>query len=58
VVNDLSHECLRVLLREEGMPFQVLETWKQATNPDVEAKKIRFVEPCATARRCIWHSFA
>jgi hypothetical protein len=30
VVDDLSHEGLRVLLREEGMSFQRLKTWKQS----------------------------
>jgi hypothetical protein len=41
VVDDISHEGLRLLLREEGVSFQVIKTWKQATDPDFEAKKNR-----------------
>ena len=41
VVDDISHEGLRVLLREEGLSFQVIKTWKQSNGPDFEAKKNR-----------------
>lgn len=41
VVDDISHEGLRALLREEGVSFQVIKTWKQSTDPDFEAKKNR-----------------
>jgi len=41
VVGDISHEGLRVLLREEGVSFQVIKTWKQSNDPDFEAKKNR-----------------
>jgi transposase len=41
VVDDISHEGLRVLLREEGVSFQVIKTWKQSSDPDFEAKKSR-----------------
>src|SRR5580693_5250058 len=41
VVDDISHEGLRVLLREEGVSFQVIKTYKQSTDPDFEAKKNR-----------------
>ncbi|MGO8870752.1 MAG: IS630 family transposase [Acidimicrobiales bacterium] len=41
VVDDISHEGLRVLLREEGVSFQVIKTWKQSNDPDFEAKKNR-----------------
>jgi transposase len=41
VVDDISHEGLRVLLREEGVSFQVIKTFKQSTDPDFEAKKNR-----------------
>jgi transposase len=41
VVDDISHEGLRVLLREEGVSFQVIKTWKRSTDPDFEAKKNR-----------------
>jgi transposase len=43
VVDDISHEGLRVLLREEGVSFQRLKTWKQSTDPDFEAKKNRIL---------------
>jgi transposase len=41
VVDDISHEGLRVLLREEGVSFQVIKTWKQSKDPEFEAKKNR-----------------
>jgi transposase len=44
VVDDISHEGLRALLREEGVSFQVIKTWKQSTDPDFEAKKNRVLE--------------
>lgn len=34
VVDDISHEGLRVLLREEGVSFQVIKTWIQSNDPD------------------------
>ncbi|POX63154.1 IS630 family transposase [Streptomyces sp. Ru62] len=40
VVDDISHEGLRVLLREEGVSFQ-RETWKTSRDPDYAAKKAR-----------------
>ena len=43
VVDDISHEGLRVLLREEGVSFQVIKTWKQSSDPDFEAKKNRIL---------------
>src|ERR671910_852536 len=43
VVDDISHEGLRRLLREEGVSFQVITTWKQSTDPDFEAKKNRIL---------------
>lgn len=43
VVDDISHEGLRVLLREEGVSFQRLKTWKQSNDPDFEAKKNRIL---------------
>ncbi len=33
VVDDISHEGLRVLLREEGVTFQRLKTWKASKDP-------------------------
>lgn len=41
VADDISHEGLRVLLREEGVPFQRVKTWKTTRDPDYEAKKAR-----------------
>ena len=41
VVDDISHEGLRTLLREEGVTFQRLKTWKASKDPDYEAKKAR-----------------
>ena len=49
VVDDISHEGLRVLLREEGVSFQVIKTFKQSTDPDFEAKKNRILELYAIA---------
>jgi len=49
VVDDISHEGLRVLLREEGVSFQVIKTYKQSTDPDFEAKKNRVLELCEIA---------
>jgi hypothetical protein len=44
VVDDISHEGLRVLLREEEVSFQAVKTWKASTDLDFEAKKNRVVE--------------
>jgi transposase len=44
VVTDISHEDLRVLLREEGVRFQAVRTWKRSNDPDFEAKRDRIVE--------------
>jgi transposase len=44
VVDDISHEGLRVLLREEGVSFQVIKTFKQSKDPDFEVKKNRVLE--------------
>jgi len=49
VVDDISHEGLRVLLREEGVSFQVIKTFKASTDPDFEAKKNRILELYAIA---------
>jgi hypothetical protein len=38
VVDDISHEALRVLLHQEGVSFQVIKTWKPSTDPDFETK--------------------
>jgi hypothetical protein len=41
VVDDISHEGLRVLLRKEGVSFQRIKTWKTSRDPDYAAKKAR-----------------
>ena len=41
VVEDISHEGLRELLRAEGVSFQAMRTWKQSNDPDYAAKKAR-----------------
>jgi transposase len=41
VVDDISHEGLRVLLRDEGVSFQRMKTWKTSKDPEYEAKKAR-----------------
>ena len=44
VVDDISHEGLRVVLREEGVSFQVIKTFKMSNDPDFEVKKNRVLE--------------
>src|SRR3984957_18059179 len=44
VVDDISHEGLRDLLRKEGVSFQVIKTFKQSNAPDYEPKKNRVLE--------------
>lgn len=41
VVDDISHEGLRVLLREEGVSFQKVKTWKRSKDPEYASKKAR-----------------
>nr|WP_128806418.1 IS630 family transposase [Streptomyces sp. Termitarium-T10T-6] len=41
VVDDISHEGLRVLLRDEGVSFQRIKTWKASKDPDYAVKKAR-----------------
>jgi transposase len=49
VVDDISHEGLRALLREEGVSFQRLKTWKAST--DYAVKKARIEHLYAIADR-------
>jgi hypothetical protein len=44
VVDDISHEGLRVLLQKEEVSFQAVKSWKESTDPDYEAKKNRVLE--------------
>lgn len=39
VVDDISHEGLRILLRKQGVSFQRVKTWKTSRDPDYAAKK-------------------
>ena len=49
VVEDISHEGLRLLLRTENVFLQRLKTWETSTNPDYETKKNRGLELHAIA---------
>ena len=51
VVEDISHEGLRALLRGEGVTFQRIKTWKASKDPDYEAKKARVEHLYAIADR-------
>jgi transposase len=51
VVTDISHEGLRQLLREEGVSFQAVRSWKRSNDPDFEPKKNRILELYELARR-------
>src|SRR5512140_1308870 len=51
VVDDISHEGLRMLLREEGVSFQRLKTWKTSTDPSYAVKKARAEHLYAIADR-------
>ena len=51
VVDDISHEGLRALLREESVTFQRLKTWKASTDPDYAVKKARVEHLYAIADR-------
>src|ERR1700751_1092795 len=51
VVDQISHEGLRVLLREEGITFQRLKTWKASKDPCCAEKKARMEQLYAIAGR-------
>jgi transposase len=51
VVDDISHEGLRVLLRDEGVTFQRLKTWKTSRDPQYREKKARVEQLYAIADR-------
>src|SRR5581483_8727499 len=51
VVDDISHEGLRILLREEGVTFQRIKTWKTSADPHYAAKKARVEHLYAIADR-------
>ncbi|GAA0667631.1 hypothetical protein GCM10009535_54400 [Streptomyces thermocarboxydovorans] len=41
MVDDISHEGLRALLREEGVSFQRMKIWKTSRDLDYATKKAR-----------------
>lgn len=41
MVDDISHEGLRQLLRAENVSFQRIKTWKSSRDPDYAVKKAR-----------------
>ena len=49
VVDDISHEGLRALLRDEDVSFQAVKTYKASTDPDYDAKTRRVLELYALA---------
>ena len=51
VVDDISHEGLRALLREEGVSFQRIKTWKASADPRYAEKKARIEHLYAIADR-------
>ena len=51
MVDDISHEGLRAVLREEGVTFQRLKTWKASKDPRYAAKKARVEHLYAIADR-------
>jgi transposase len=51
VVDDISHEGLRVLLRQEGVSFQRLKTWKASKDPRYAEKRARIEHLYAIADR-------
>jgi transposase len=51
VVEDISHEGLRTVLREEGVSFQRLKTWKASKDPRYQEKKARIEHLYAIADR-------
>jgi transposase len=49
VVDDISHEGLRTLLRDEDVSFQAVKTFQASTDPDYDAKTRRVLELYALA---------
>lgn len=41
MVDDISHEGLRILLREEGVSFQRIEIWKTSLDPGLRGQQAR-----------------
>jgi hypothetical protein len=53
VAGDISHQGLRALLREEGVTFQRLKSWKTCKDPDYAVKKARIEHLYAIADRAM-----
>ena len=51
MIDDISHEGLRIVLREEGVSFQRLKTWKASSDPRYAVKKARVEQLYAIADR-------
>ena len=51
MVDDISHEGSRILLREEDVTFQRLKTWKASKDPRYAEKKARIEHLYAIADR-------
>jgi len=51
VVDDISHEGLRALLRQQGVTFQRIKTWKASKDPQYAEKKARVEQLYAIADR-------
>jgi transposase len=49
VVDDISHEGLRALLRDEDVSFQAVKTYKTSTDPNYDTKATRVLELYALA---------
>jgi transposase len=49
VVDDISHEGLRLVLRDEDVSFQAVKTYKASTDPDYDAKTTRVLQLYAVA---------
>jgi transposase len=49
VVDDISHEGLRALLRDEDVSFQAVKTYKASTDPDYDTKTARVLQLYALA---------
>lgn len=54
MVDDISHEGLGILLREEGVSFQPRKTWKRSKDPDCAAKaRVEHIYAIAADREVI-----
>ena len=49
MVDDISHEGLRLVLRDEDVSFQAVKTYKASTDPDYDTKTARVLQLYALA---------